>query len=447
MNQVLTKDIAIPYKFTPRDYQLGMLTQVPKYYSRGAFLWHRRAGKDKAAWNKVIMEAIQHRAIYYYFFPTYRQGRKAIWEAIDPNTGVRFLDHIPPEFITNKNDTEMKVTLVNGSIIRIVGTEDIDSVVGTAPYGCIFSEYALQDPKAWNMIRPILAENKGWALFVSTPRGRNHFYNLFRMAQASPDWYTEVLTINDTKREDGTPVITPDDLNRERAEGMFEELIQQEYFVSFSGYIQGSYYSTQIETARNEKRICDLPYIPGHEVHTAWDIGYDDSTAIWFFQVINQQVRFIDYYENCMQDLSHYAKVLKERNNGAYVYGDHYLPHDVAVHDIQTGLTRKEFLENLGIRPITPVPKARNLDAVLSGIEGARAILPTCWFDKTRCALGLTALEAYHAEYDEEKKVLSNRPTHDSSSHASDSFRTFVVGFTPKKKRRSVTSMMDERIR
>jgi len=175
MNQVLTKDIAIPYKFTPRDYQLGMLTQVPKYYSRGAFLWHRRAGKDKAAWNKVIMEAIQHRAIYYYFFPTYRQGRKAIWEAIDPNTGVRFLDHIPPEFITNKNDTEMKVTLVNGSIIRIVGTEDIDSVVGTAPYGCIFSEYALQDPKAWNMIRPILAENKGWALFVSTPRGRNHF--------------------------------------------------------------------------------------------------------------------------------------------------------------------------------------------------------------------------------------------------------------------------------
>ena len=157
------KDIAIPYKFKARIYQEPMLTQIPAYYSRGVFIWHRRAGKDKTAFNKVIMEAIQKKAVYYYFFPNYRQGRKAIWEGIDPATGIKFLDHIPPEFIENRNETEMKITLVNGSIIRIVGVEDVDSVMGTAPFGCVFSEYALQDPKAWNLIRPILTENKGWS--------------------------------------------------------------------------------------------------------------------------------------------------------------------------------------------------------------------------------------------------------------------------------------------
>ena len=436
--------IELPYKYTPRKYQVAMLTQVPEHYSRGIYIWHRRAGKDKTAWNKVIMEAIQKKAIYYYFFPTYRQGRKAIWEGIDPQTGLKFLDHIPPEFLVAKNETEMKLTLVNGSIIRIVGVDDIDAIMGTAPYGCVFSEYAIQDGRGWDMIRPILSENKGWAIFIGTPRGRNHCFTMYRMAQTSPDWYAETMTIKDTKREDGSPVVTEADLERERKEGMFEELIRQEFLCSWEGYIQGAYYSKQIDTARNDKRITDVPYTPGHEVYTAWDIGYNDSTAIWFFQVIGQQIRFIDHYENRLQDLSHYAKVVKER---PYVYGDHYLPHDVAVHDLQTGKTRKEFLEALGVKPILPVQRANNLDAVLAGIEGVRSLLPTCWFDKTKCNLGIVALETYHAEYDEENNVLSNRPKHDDSSNSADAFRTFACGWRPKKARKSVTQMMDERSR
>ena len=440
------KDIAIPYKFKARIYQEPMLTQIPAYYSRGVFIWHRRAGKDKTAFNKVIMEAIQKKAVYYYFFPNYRQGRKAIWEGIDPATGIKFLDHIPPEFIENRNETEMKITLVNGSIIRIVGVEDVDSVMGTAPFGCVFSEYALQDPKAWNLIRPILTENKGWAIFIFTPRGRNHAFTLYRAAVESPDWYTQRLSIKDTKREDGTPVITDEDIERERREGMFEELIQQEYFTSFEGYIQGSYYSKQIDALRNENppHITNVPWEPGHEVHTAWDIGYDDCTSIWFFQAINGQIRFIDYYENTLQGLPHYAKELDKRQ---YKYGDHYMPHDVAVHDWSTGITRADTMRNLGLKSIVPVPRANNIDAILAAIEATRSMFPQFWFDKSKCSLGITALEGYHAEYDEDKKVLSNRPAHDQYSHGSDAMRTLICGYRPKAKRRSVTEMMDERVR
>lgn len=442
------RDISLPFLFKPREYQKALMTQVPRHYSRGVFIWHRRAGKDLTAWNHLVVEAIKKKAIYYYFFPTYKQGRKALWEALSPSTGVRFLEHIPKELIANKNDTEMKITLVNGSIIRVVGTDDYDSIVGTNPYGCVFSEYALQDPRAWNFVRPILTENKGWAVFISTPRGRNHMYTLYRMAQASPEWYTETLSYDKTKREDGTPVISEKDIEREREEGMFEELIQQEYKCSFEGYVQGAYYSKQIEEARgdNPPRITALPYVEGFSVHTAWDLGYDDSTSIWFFQVINQQFRFIDYYENCGQGWPFYVKVLKDK---PYVYGDHYMPHDVAVHEKQSGKTHKEFFEELDIRPIIPVSRPRNSDVIiLECIPKVRGILSQCWFDKTKCSIGLSSLESYHAEYDEEKKVLSNRPAHDISSHAADAFRTFVMGFKPKgKKARSVSQMMEERKR
>jgi hypothetical protein len=398
-------------------------------------IWHRRAGKDKTLFNLVVKEAVKAPGVYYYFFPTYSQGKKILWDGIDPRTGMKFLDHIPPEIMEKKSDTEMKITLNNRSIIQIVGTDNFDSIMGTNPRGCVFSEFSLQDPRAWDYTRPILRENGGWALFVYTPRGKNHGWEMFRMAQAHDDWFTSLLTVRETMREDGSPVITEADIGKDRAEGMSDELIEQEYYCSFEGYVQGAYYAKQLKTARAEGRITSVPHAAGHEVYTFWDLGVDDSTSIWFTQSIGREFRMIDYYEATGEGLAHYAKVLKERG---YTYGDHYMPHDVEVRELSTGVSRKETAENLGISPVLVVQRARDTQAVLAGIEAVRNIMSQCWFDEKKCSRGLSALEGYQAEYDEEKKKLADHPLHNWCSHGADAFRTFAVGYRPKANNKAI---------
>jgi hypothetical protein len=431
--------IRIPHLFTPREYQYSIMGAVPALKKRGVFVYHRRAGKDRSAWNKIISEAVKTKAIYYYFFPTYRHGRKVIWDGIDAATGLKFLDHIPAELLAKKNDTEMKITLTNGSIIQIVGTDDFDSIMGTNPLGCVFSEFSLQDPRAWDYIRPILRENGGWAIFVFTFRGRNHGWQMYEMAKNNDDWFAELLTVRDTKREDGTPVITEDDIDHDRREGMDEALIQQEYYCSPDGYIQGSYYSRQIQQARKDGRITSVPHVAGQEVYTFWDLGIDDSMTIWFMQQVGKELRFIDYYENSGEGLAHYAKHLKSL---PYVFAEHIMPHDADTREIGTGKSRRETAEELGIRTVRVVQRARNMDVVLSHIEQARNKFSECFFDEKKCARGLSALEGYHSEYDEEKKILSNRPYHDWTSHGADAFRTFAVGFETKVPDEPVTTLM-----
>lgn len=431
--QATAEKIQIPYRYTPRAYQFGMMGAVPALYRRGVFVWHRRGGKDRTAFNKVVSEAVKVVGNYHYYFPTYTQGKKVIWDSIDPRTGIKFIDHIPAELVAKKNETELMITLTNGSTIQIIGTDKFNSIMGTPPIGCVFSEFSLQDPKAWDLIRPILRENKGWAIFIYTFRGRNHGWKMYEMAKSNPDWYAEILTVNDTKREDGSPVITPEDIESDRREGMDEALIQQEYYCSPDGYIQGAYYAKQIREAREGKRIGRIPWQPGHEVFTAWDLGIDDSMTIWFFQPMFKTFHFIDYYENSQMGLEHYAKILKEK---PYVYGGHIMPHDANKREMTNGeiaKTRKVVGEDLGIKPIEVVQRARDMDLIINvHIPAARNIFPSCYFDEEKCARGLSALEGYHSEYDEEKKILSSRPYHDWTSHGADAFRTFAVGYKEK---------------
>jgi hypothetical protein len=221
---------------------------------------------------------------------------------------------------------------------------------------------------------------------------------------------------------------------------MGDELIEQEYFCSFEGFVQGAYYVKQLRDARKDGRICSVPHAAGHEVYTFWDLGIDDSTTIWFLQVIGREFRFIDYYENSGEGLEHYAKVLKEKR---YIYGDHYMPHDAAQGNVQTGKKTVDVAEELGIYPITIVTRARDSHAVMAGIEQGRNILSQCWFDEKKCARGLMALEGYQSEYDEEKKKMGNHPVHNWCSHGSDAFRTFAVGYVPRVIHRSVTEQMN----
>lgn len=402
---------------------------------------HRRWGKDDVALHRTACAAMERVGNYWHMLPQYSQARKAIWEAVNPRTGMRRIDEaFPQELRVTTRNQEMMILLANGSSWQLVGSDNFDSLVGSPPIGIVHSEYALADPRARAYISPILLENEGWELFIYTPRGTNHGKKLLDFARVEEGWFGQLLTVEDT------PVFTQAQLNATRrelldafgdAEG--EALFQQEYYCSFQGAVLGAYFAKQLKLARQEGRITSVPWASGVEVYTFWDLGLDDSTSIWFMQFVGRENRVIEYYENSNEGMEHYAKILKER---PYTYGDHYMPHDADHGELGTGKSLKDTAESLGIRPITVVKRARDSQAVRDGIEAGRNILSSCWFDEKKCARGISALEGYHAEYDEVKKKLG-KPKHDWCSHAADAWRTFSMGYEPKQKPRTVTSILD----
>ncbi len=400
--------------FVPRAYQLPIIDALEnKDYKKIIAVLPRRSGKDIVAWNLAIRQCIKKVCTVFYIFPTYAQAKKVIWNSIT-NEGINFHDFIPKELVKSKNSQEMKIEFINGSILQLIGSENVDSIVGTNPYGCIFSEYALQDPRAYQFIRPILTANNGWVLMISTPRGRNHFWELYQIAQQHPDWFAYKLTIDDTRH------IPLKEIEKEKSEGiMSEDLILQEYYCSFDMGIEGAYYTKYIDKMRLNNQIGQVPYETGFKVHTAWDLGVRDSTAIIFFQVIGQSVRIIDCYENSKVGLEHYAKILEQKN---YVYGKHIAPHDIKVKELGTGMTRIEKAKNLGINFIV-APSI----SIEDGIESVRSTLGKIWIDEEKCQPLLKALINYRQEYDTKRKIYNSQPLHDWSSHFADALRYLCV--------------------
>lgn len=243
----MQKTMQIPFQFTPRPYQIKLYNCIADGYKRAVTVWHRRAGKDKTMINIMAKESLKRVGSYYYFFPSYKQGRKILWDGMDRD-GFPFQGHIPKEVREKTNDQEMRIKLKNGSLIQIVGTDDIDAIVGSNPVGCVFSEYALQKPQAWEFIRPILAENQGWAIFNSTPRGLNHFHEIYQTALREKDWFSELLTIEDTG------VLTEVDIQKERAEGMSEALIRQEYYCDFTASAENIYIPLDVVLAAVQRQ-------------------------------------------------------------------------------------------------------------------------------------------------------------------------------------------------
>lgn len=376
---------------------------------------------------------------YFHLFPTYAQGKKIMWDGID-KSGFRVMDHFPgfsaskhpAGIVARKNETELRVEITNGAAYQIIGTDNIDSIVGTNPVGCTFSEFALQDPRAWDMLSPILLENDGWAIFNGTPRGHNHLEGLYKMAARDPAWYCSLFTVDDTKDSQGQPVMSRDQIDSERrrliaqgkSESDAETFLQQEYYCSFEGYLEGSYYAEQLRRARGEGRITRVPWRTNEPVYTFWDIGTSDAgdtTAIWFGQRYKHLMLFIDYVSDHGKQVGAYAKKLQEL---PYIYGGHYWPHDGKTKDFsgQEGEDRRATGERLGIRPIRIVPRGD----VNDGIDSVRRLFSQCWFDEKKCAKGLDALTSYHKEWDEDRKEFKQKPRHDWASHGADAFRTMA---------------------
>ncbi len=416
-------NISLPNAWSPRDYQWPFLEymdgKIEGGGGRAVLVWHRRSGKDSSALNFTAVAAHARTGVYWHMLPTATQARKAVWDGIDAQ-GRRVIDQVfPPEIRSRTNATEMKIELLCGSIWQCVGSDNYNALVGANPVGVVFSEYSLADPEAWDYVRPILAENGGWALFIFTPRGRNHGYRLVEMAKRNPDWFVQVLGVDDTQRADGSMVIPASAIDDDRAAGMAEEMIQQEYFCSFDAALVGAYYGKQMELARSQKRIGSVPWEPTLPVETWWDLGVGDSTAIWFAQRVGREVRLIDYLESSGEGLPFYAK---ELNAKPYVYGRHIAPHDIEVRELGSGVSRRETAAKLGVR--FEVAPAQSLE---DGIEAVRAMLPRCWFDETKCKRGIEALEQYRRVWNDKTRDFQNTPLHDWTSHGCDAFRYGAV--------------------
>lgn len=414
----------LPIGWSPRGHQ-GAVWDALKALGRKRIdiVAHRRWGKDEVALHWAAASISGKPAVYWHMLPQAAQGRKAIWDAVNPHTGLRRIDEaFPPAYRTRTVDADMKIEFWNGAIWQVVGSDNYDSLIGSPPFGVVFSEWSLADPLAWQRVRPILQENGGWALFLWTPRGRNHATRAFEHRSGDPEWFTLKLPATQTS------VFTPEQLETERREligecGSAEEgeaMFRQEYLVDFDAATPGAYYAALLGDADRAGRIGRVPYDPALKVDTAWDLGMDDYTAIWFFQQAGREVRAIDYYEASGAGLD--AIVRGAFGGKPYVFGTHHLPHDVMVRELGSGRSRYDTLRGLGLSTID-VGTARNPE---ERVNAARLMIPITWFDAERCALGLERLRAYRKRWSRANLSWSG-PMHDAASHGSDAFGEFAL--------------------
>lgn len=373
---------------------------------------HRRAGKTVACINDLIRGALtceERSPRFAYLAPLYKQAKAVAWD---------YLKHYAlPVPGSRAHESELRVDFPNGGQVRLYGADNPDALRGIYLDGVVLDEYAQMRPQVWpEVIRPALADRMGWAAFIGSPMGRNAFCDLYEAARDDPTWFTFRLKASETG------LIAAEELEAARAT-MNADQYAQEFETSFDAAILGAYYGSLMQQAEAEERITGVPWDPAAEVHTAWDLGVGDSTAIWFFQQIGLEIHLIDYHENSGVGLSHYVGELEARRGRGWVFGEHILPHDAKARELSTGKTREQALHALGVQPrILPA------EPVEDGINTVRNLLPRCWFDENRCARGIEALRQYRRDYDDRLKTFKGRPLHDWTSHAADAFRYLAMG-------------------
>jgi len=413
----------LPLEWRPRLYQVDLWEALLGGAKRADVVAHRRWGKDEVALHWAAWAAWKRPGGYWHLLPEAAQGRKAIWDAVNPHTGKRRIEEaFPSEMKPTFNESEMRVVLGNGSTWQVLGSDNYDRLMGASAAGVVMSEWALARPEAWAQIRPILLENDGWALFLWTPRGRNHAARAFESRRGDPEWFCLKSPATETD------VFTPEQLAREKRElvaelGSVEEgeaRFASEYLVDFDAAAPGTYYASLLADAERAGRVGRVPVDPSLRVDTAWDLGIDDYTAVWFFQQAGREVRVIDYFETGGEGLE--AVVRQAIAARPYLYGTHHLPHDVMVRELATGRSRYETLESLGVRGIhvgtATDPEER--------VNAARLMIPMCWFDAERCATGLERLRAYRKRWNRATHSYAG-PLHDKASHGADAFGEFAL--------------------
>jgi len=405
------KEITIPFK--PRKYQWEVFQKLKRF---NVIVCHRRFGKTCLAIWKLVAAAVEKdNARLAYIAPTYRQGKAVAFDYLKEYTEPLM------QLGGSRNETELKIDLYNGSRIQIFGADNPDALRGLGFDGVVMDEFALMSPRTWTeIIRPAVSDKLGFVIFIGTPMGHNQFWEVFDFAKRtdSKDWYGCMYRSSDTN-------VIPDWELEDAKRTMPDSQFEQEYECSFNAAVQGSYYGALMEQAEKQKRIGDIPYDPTVDVETWWDLGIGDSTAIWFAQRVNNEVRLIDYYETNGESLAYYVSKLNEK---PYNYGAHIAPHDIVTRELGTGKSRLEVAAELGLN-FEVAPKLE----VEHGIESVRNTLPNCWFDRIRCKQGIEALKQYKKVFDDKNQVFKNKPHHNWASHGSDAFRYGCVGEAPER--------------
>jgi hypothetical protein len=396
-------EITINYKPRPHQYELHEALDKHRFV---VAVMHRRAGKTVAAINHLIKSAIQcekPNPRLAYIAPTYGQAKRIAWDYL--------LEYTRP-LGAIANIAELRVDFW-GRRISLYGSDNPDSLRGQYFDGVCLDEVGDQNPKIWNeIIRPALADRLGWALFIGTPKGNNHFHDLAERAKTEADWSFLEFKASQTK------IIAEQELKAALRE-MGQDKYDQEFECSFNAAVEGSYYGSIINDLEANGRIAEFPRDDLCRSFTAWDIGMGDSTAIWVAQVAGKEIRLLDCVENHGVGLDWYVSWLRENNYQSF---DHILPHDVEVRELGTGKSRKEVLQEAGLN-VTVAPRL----SIADGIQATRRLLPRCWFHPDT-KQGLNALRNYRKEYDEKRSVFYDKPLHDWSSHFSDAMRYLAVG-------------------
>jgi hypothetical protein len=396
--------VTIPYK--PRAPQ-KLIHEAMDEHRFVVGVAHRRMGKTVAALNQIIKAALENdkqAPRYAYIAPTYSQAKRVAWD---------YLTHFVRPLDAVANIAELRVDFLDRRI-QLYGSDNPDSLRGQYFDGVVLDEIGDQNPKIWNeIIRPALADRKGWCLFIGTPKGNNHFKELFDRASKEPGWSALEFKVSETQ------IIDLEELEAARKE-MGDDKYNQEFECSFNAAVEGSYYGKLINDLEEKGRMCEITRDDLCQTYVAWDLGMGDSTALWVAQNAGQETRLMDYVENHGQGLDWYVNWLKDNN---WHQAEQLLPHDVEVRELGTGKSRLEVLREAGLN-VKVLPRL----SVDDGIQSVRRLLPRCWFNMPKVKQGLDCVRNYRREYDEKRNVFYDKPLHDWASHGSDAFRYLALG-------------------
>lgn len=417
---------------------------------------HRRWGKDDCSLHGLATKAHQRIANYCYMLPMEKGVREAIWEAINPHTGINRLEESFPMCIREKtNEQQMRITLLNGSKVVFAGSDNFRSKIGSSLAGLVYSEWSLSDPASYGYLAPMLKENGGWCVRQGTARGENHAYKTLMSGMKDPNRFAQLVTVEDSGMN---KILDMEEIKQEYIDIFGEDLglamYLQEWWCSFKAPIAGSVYGKELTKLENEGRIKSVPHVKGFKVFTAWDIGRTDSTAVWFYQVINNEVRVIDYEEKALETPDYFfsrilgikitvniidAEIQVVRGGDLagfehrkeYDYETHNLPHDAKAKTFAaTGKSLQDQAH--AVFTWTKVDITPSL-SIQDGIKSARQLLRTIVIDH-KAQEGFDALKEYVYKYDEKNKVLSVKPLHNWASNAADAFRYMAIAYeTPRK--------------
>lgn len=444
-------EITLPYNWTPREAQKpAMNAWIRDGVLINDWVWHRRFGKDDCALHGTAIKAHERVANYWHMLPQHNQVRKAIWNAVNPRTGIRRIDEAFPDSICSKRDNDMLVTFRNGSTWQCLGSDNYQGAIGSAPAGIVWSEWALSDPTSYAYLAPILKDNNGWVVRQGTPRGKNHAHKTFKSSMKNPNAFAQLLTVEDTG---AAQFLDLAEIQQEYIDLYGEDLGKaiyfQEYFCSFEAAIVGAVWGGELSRLERSGRLCECRHDPSFPVFTAWDIGRKDATAIWFYQVIANEIHIIDYLEDTLKNpdyfcsliagheitidliddevvVSHGPEIERAAHRQAYEYELHWLPHDARAKTFAAKgkSVQEQIAKAFGWDKVRITPNLSKQDQ----IQAARKMINKTVID-WKAEQGFEALKQYRYEQDEKNNKLKDKPLHDWTSHAADAFMYVAVSY------------------